>query len=165
VAPLLILFLTSLVQFALIYERQIGIENAVREAARRTAAIDFATSTPQQNATWAMSTLVTLLGNSQTHEAARDDIEVCILTPAAPDDIDVSGNPQAVVRVKESYRHPVFLPLIDIIIDGIDGVNDRALLVTTTVEFRVEQDPDTAQNIGTGAYARTNVTNTSPCVP
>jgi Flp pilus assembly protein TadG len=161
IVPILVLILGALVQFALIFERQIGIENATREAARRTATFAAPDAgTAQQNADWGLATLQTLLGNSQSHEASRDTIEVCIYTPSAPDDIDVSGNPQAMVRVKESYRHPVFLPIIDLIIDPIDGATDGALKITTSSTFRVEQTPGV--NIGAGAHAR-NYSDATAC--
>jgi Flp pilus assembly protein TadG len=161
VAPILILILAGLVQFALIFERQIGIENATREAARRTAtyaAPDVATA--QLNANWGRDRLIALLGNTQSHEASRDTIEVCVYTPAAPDDIDVAGNPQAMVRIRESYRHPLFLPIIDLIVDPIDGVTDGALKITTSSTFRVEQSPGV--NIAEGAHAR-NYSDSTAC--
>jgi len=162
VAPVILLLLLSLVQFAIIFERQIGITNAVREAARRTATFD--TPTPVEagtNAAWALTTLQTLLGNSQTHDASRDNIEVCIVTPAPPNDLDVSSNAQVVVRIKDSYRHPLFLPIITQILDGIDGVQDDSLLASTSSEFHVEQTG--SHDIGAGAYARTDLTNTNAC--
>lgn len=149
VAPIILLLLMGLVQFALIFERQIGIENAVREAARRTAALaapDVATA--QQNATWALGQLQTLLDNSQGHQAGRDTIEVCIYTPLV-NSSDPSGQKQVMVRIKETYRHPVFLPIIDLIIDPIDGTTDQSLAVSTSSVFHVEQSG--THDIGPGA--------------
>jgi Flp pilus assembly protein TadG len=162
VAPILIMLLAGLVQFALIFERQIGINNAVREAARRTATFDTPdVATAQTNATWALGQVQSLLANAQVHEASRETIEVCIVTPASPDDVDVANNAQVVVRITVSYRHPVFLPIVDLILDGIDGVTDRSLKASTTAQFRVEQTG--SHNVDTGAYARNN-SDTTPCV-
>ena len=83
VAPLLILLLAGLVQFALIFETQIGINNAMREAARRGAALttpDVATA--QANANWTLTELQTVLANAQNHDASQDTLEVCFFTPA-----------------------------------------------------------------------------------
>ena len=161
VAPILILILAGLVQFALIFERQIGIENATREAARRTATFAVPdVGTAGTNAGWGLTTLQTLLGNTQAHEPSRDTIEVCVYTPNPPDDIDVANQPQAMVRIKESYRHPLFLPIVDLIVDPIDGVTDGSLRITTSTTFRVEQA--TGVNIGAGAYARNN-SDTTAC--
>jgi hypothetical protein len=160
VAPVIILLLMGLIQFALIYERQVGITNAVREAARRTAALSVPdVATAQLNATWGLGQLQTLLGNSQAHEASRDDIEVCILTPASPDDVDVAGHHQVVVRITERYKHPLWLPIITQILDRIDGTTDQSLLASTSATFRVEQATDT--DIGTGAFARTSGVTTA----
>jgi Flp pilus assembly protein TadG len=162
VAPILIMLLAGLVQFALIFETQIGISNAVREAARRGATFETPdVGTAQTNATWTRTTLQSLLGNSQNHDASRDNLEVCIVTPAAPDDVDVSGNAQVVVRITASYRHPLFLPIVDLILDRIDGVTDQSLLASTSTEFRVEQTG--SHDIGSGAFARTS-SDTTPCV-
>jgi Flp pilus assembly protein TadG len=162
VAPIIILLLMGLIQFALIFERQIGINNAVREAARRAATFDTPDSaTASTNAAWTLTTLQSLLGNSQAHETSRDVIEVCIVTPAAPYDVDASGNEQVVVRIKASYRHPLFLPIVTQIIDGIDGANDSSLLASTSTEFHVEQAG--SHNIGTGGFARTT-SDATPCV-
>ncbi|MGH7175262.1 MAG: TadE/TadG family type IV pilus assembly protein, partial [Minisyncoccia bacterium] len=162
VAPIILLLLMGLIQFALIFERQIGIENAVREAARRTAALaapDDATA--QTNADWALLQLKTLLGNSQDHEASRDTISVCIFTPASPDNVDPSGNSQVMVKITESYRHPLWLPIVDLILDPIDGKTDQSLNVTTSSEFHVEQSG--SNSVGSSVYARTDPSDTSAC--
>ena len=167
VVPVILLLLLSLVQFAVIFERQIGITNAIREAARRTAALTTKDdATAQTNATWALGEAVALLGNSQTHESSRDNLEVCIVTPASPDDVDVAGHTQVVVRIKDVYKHPLFLPIITQILDGIDGSQDDSLLASATVEFHVEQqDYTTEANLpGGGGAARSNGT-TTPCTP
>jgi Flp pilus assembly protein TadG len=162
VAPIILLLLMGLIQFALIFERQIGIENAVREAARRTAALAAPNdATAQANANWAFLQLQTLLGNSQSHEASRDTISVCIFTPAAPNNVDPSGNSQVMVKITESYRHPVFLPIVDLILDPIDGKTDQALNVTTSSTFHVEQSG--SNTVSTNVYARTDTSDTTAC--
>jgi Flp pilus assembly protein TadG len=162
VAPIIILLLTGLTQFALIFERQIGIENAVREAARRTAALaapDDATALT--NAHWGFDQLTTLLGNSQSHESSRDKISVCIFTPASPNNVDPAGNSQVVVKITETYRHPLWLPIITQILDGIDGTTDQALAVTTSSQFHVEQAG--SNTVSNNIYWRTDSTDTTAC--
>lgn len=161
-APVILLLLMGLVQFALIFETQIGIENAVREAARETAALDVPdVTTAQTNATWALSRVQTLLGNVQNHNSSNDTLEVCIYTPATYTQ-DPSNQNQVMVRIKETYKHPVFMPIVNLIIDPIDGVTDQSLHVSTSSTFRVESTQTTQANIGTGAYAR-NTSDTSAC--
>ena len=68
VAPILILLLAALVQFALIFERQVGISNAVREAARRAATYDAKTpAEAQANAVWTLE--------DQTQAATAQDCD------------------------------------------------------------------------------------------
>ena len=141
VAPILILIVASIVQFGLIFQRQIGVENAVREAARRGATAATDSSTASTNAAWTLNELNTLLVNTQGHDPSDDrDLQACYYTPASPNDVDASGMKQVMVKVAAGYAHPVFLPLISLILDGIDGSNDGALRVDTSSEFRVEQN-------------------------
>ena len=68
-------------------------------------------------------------------------IEVCIGTPAA-NATDPAGNHQVDVRIKVWYRHPLFLPIVDLLLDNIDGTSDQSLLATNVTEFHVEQTGD-----------------------
>jgi Flp pilus assembly protein TadG len=141
VAPILILLVVGVVQFGVIFQRQIGIENAVREAARRGATLatpDGATAAT--NASWTLGELQTLLANTQGHDPTQDRaLKVCYFTPAAPDDFDASGNKQVMVNVAAGYAHPIFMPIISLIIDRIDGSADDALRADAASEFHVEQ--------------------------
>jgi len=146
VAPILLLIVASIVQLAIIFERQIGIENAVREAARRGATQATPdTTAASANAVWTLAQLNTLLGNTQTHEAGQDrGLQVCYVSPATA---DASGNMEVLVTVHAGYLHPVFLPLISNILDMIDGTPDGGLEVDTSSQFRVEQEG--SHDIGT----------------
>jgi hypothetical protein len=42
------------------------------------------------------------------------------------------------IRVEVQYAHPLFLPLVSIILDGFDGTGDGALRIGTAEEIRVE---------------------------
>jgi len=166
VAPVLILLPGGLVQFALIFERQIGIDNAIREAARRGATLDTDTTNMQANAAWTLDQARTLLANSQNYETNRSSIEVCFFTPAAHP-TDPASKSQVDVRVTDAYRHPLFLPIVSIFLDPIDGSNDQSLLATSRTQFHVEQTSTTPADIGLGAGSRVdeagNVT-TGSCV-
>jgi Flp pilus assembly protein TadG len=154
VAPLMILLLAGLVQFGIIFERQIGIENAVREAARRGATQDttLALGNAGTNASWTLAELQTLLGNTQAHDASLDiGLQACFFTPSGANATDPAGNHQVWVTVTAGYKHPLFLPIVDVILDGIDGVSDGRLRSNTSSTFKVEQEGD--NNIGVGACA------------
>lgn len=153
VATVMALLMGGLAQFGMIFERQIGINNAVREAARRGAALATPDgTTAAANAAWTLGQLQTLLGNSQTYDAtAARNLQVCFDTPAPPNDEDPAGNKQVVVTVTAGYEHPLFLPLIAGILDGLDGSRDNAFYLATSSTFRVEQSEDTPSvDIGSG---------------
>ena len=140
IAPLLILLIAALVQFGVIWERQIGINNAIRDAARIATTWDsYDTATAGTNAGQALIKVKSLLGNAQTYDESRMTIEVCIGTPSA-NPTDPSGRYQVDVRIKVAYRHPLFLPLVDLILDRLDGTSDQSLLASNVTEFHVEHD-------------------------
>jgi len=160
VAPVLILILAGLVQFALIFETQIGIDNAIREAARRGATLDTDTTNMQANANWTLGQAQTLIAASvQNYSTTRDTLEVCFFTPTA-NPTDPSGRSQVDVRVSDSYRHPLFMPIVDIFLDQIDGSTDQSLKASSKTEFHVEQTSTTPPDIGVGAAARSDGTVT-----
>src|SRR5205823_4798146 len=57
VLPILAVLLGAIYQFAIIFERQIGIQNAIREDARRGAALVTTDANVATNATWAFHEL------------------------------------------------------------------------------------------------------------
>lgn len=160
VAPVLILLLAGLVQFALIFETQIGIDNAIREAARRGATLDTDGTNMQANANWTLGQAQTLLAAGvQNYDSTRNTLEVCFFKPNA-NPTDPSGRVQVDVRVSDSYRHPLFMPIVNLFLDAIDGTSDQSLKASSTTEFHVEQSSSTPADIGAGAAARTDGTTT-----
>jgi len=153
VAPIMILIFAALVQFAFIYERQIGIENAVRDGARRAATfetLDAAEAGLNGPFTW---NLVfggggLMESNVQGYTSATPPVQsalVCYRTQTSAAGID-----SVMVEVSVGYSHPLFLPLIAQLLDPIDGVSDNALRVDTRSEFQVQNDPSTPSGVGAG---------------
>jgi Flp pilus assembly protein TadG len=145
VAPIMVLILVGLVQFAFIFERQIGIENAVRDGARRGATYVTTAATASTNASAIWATVFgsggLMLTNVQGYDSASPPVhnpQVCYRTGT-----DAAGNPALYVKVSVGYSHPLFLPIITQILDGIDGTSDNALRVDTSSEFQVQEDFDT----------------------
>ena len=153
VATIMVLLLAGLAKFGLIAERQIGIQNAVREAARRGATQATATAgAAATNATWTLGQLQTLLANAQGYEASHATVlKACFYTPSAPDNVDPAGNSQVWVRVQATYAHPLFMPLVNVIVDPLDGSTDNALAIAASATFHVEQTG--SNDIGSGACA------------
>ena len=148
VTPILLLIFGALVQFAFIFERQIGIENAVRDGARRAAtyetvdSIDAAVNGPF---TWS---LVFLSGGlMQTNVQGYDGLQAHDAKVCYRNQTGANGVSTVLVKVSVGYRHPLFLPLVSQLLDPLDGNSDGALNVDTSSEFQVQNDPTTATSV------------------
>jgi Flp pilus assembly protein TadG len=140
-APILLIVLLGIAQLGTILATQIGIANAVREAAREAAAIattsDGAAST---NGAWTSERLrLDLLPGVPSYDASR-----LVVSTSSPDTVcyspatDASGATGVVVRVDARYRHALWLPLVSGILDGIDGSADGSLGVDASEQMWVE---------------------------
>jgi len=146
VAPIMALILAGLVQFGFIFQRQIGIENAVRDDARRAATYTTDSTNAQlsssnaQDVAHRMWTLLVdtgglLRSNVSDYDATGAQLiasSVCYRTGT-----DAAGKSAVYVKTSVTYAHPLFLPLITQIVDGIDGYPDSALRISTSSEFQV----------------------------
>jgi len=141
VAPVLLLVLLATAQFGTILATQIGITNAVREAAREASVVPTTTADAAGvNGAWASDRLRSvLLPGAPSYDAARlvtsgdQSTEVCYRQAT-----DVVGAPEVLVQVRAAYRHALWLPVISEILDGIDGAHDGALSIAAVEEIRVE---------------------------
>jgi len=147
VLPILALLLLAIIQFASIFAAQIGVTNAVREAAR-IGAVTTPTTTEAQAAATATK-IYSLLTNSADGLLKRNVFEfnATNIVTSAPDDTEVcyrdasgSGGSSVFVKVQAGYRHPLFIPLLSGLLDGIDGVIDGGLRIGASEEMRVEND-------------------------
>jgi len=135
VTPILVLLVLAIFQFAYVLETQIGLTNAVREAARRAA-----TSPGLTNA----FTLEQLMGDGGSNAGLLADnipgYELGRVAPNPPDvricTFSVGGVTNYRVDISVTYNHPVFFP--------IPGTSDLATLTAAT-QMRIEQfDPPPA---------------------
>ena len=146
VVPVLFVIMLGIVQLGWIFTSQIGLTNSIREAARYAAT--QRTVTPGEAGTNGTATVAQLnlimprnvnfygAGNVSTASASY-----CEYT-------DPRGDPSVRVRVTVQYRHPLFMPVINSILDGIDGTSDNALLATAVEEMRVENTPPLTSSTG-----------------
>lgn len=142
VAPLLFLVLFSIIQFGFLLGGQIGFTNGVREATR------YASTMP---------ILVGVVGEVQVEDELRnralpkaipgyndanfDDTGPPVVSYCAytnPDHTASDPSYSIKVRVTATYKHSLFMPLVDLIVDAVDGVTDRKLTASVTEEMRVE---------------------------
>ncbi len=138
--PLMLIFL-GILQFGFIYGTQVGLTNAAREAARYAAA--SVTDTPAKasaNGPRVMTQLTTTMlpTNVQSYIAANlvtsgsPYTQVCYASYQDP-----SLKYSVRVTVDVEYKHPMIIPLIGAILDGLDGTTDNALRVGSRVEMTV----------------------------
>jgi Flp pilus assembly protein TadG len=152
ILPVLALIFLAIIQTAFIFAAQIGVTNAVREAARLAA-----TTTPTTLAAQAAgagsngSGVYQALTNTTTGFLKRNVFayssgslvtsgggpitEVCYVSFT-----DAAGKPAVKVKVEAYYRHPLFIPIVGAILDGIDGTSGDGFRVGSTEEMRVEND-------------------------
>jgi Flp pilus assembly protein TadG len=149
VLPVLMLVLMSIVQLGFMFAGQIGLTNAVREAAR------YGSLSPTQNTTNATANGAsvtayltgTVLPKDVPGYAAANvrSTSVTYCQYANP-----GGSSYSVrITVSVRYAHPLFIPLVGLILDPFDGASDGGLAVTSTESFRVENMPLNASEVST----------------
>ena len=147
VAVPLVLILAAILQFGFVLGAQVGITNAVREAARNAATLTtntaalaasngHATYLQLASATGLLAKNVQAYRSAQLATSGTPITEVCYTTY-----VDPAGSTQVKVKVEAYYRHPLFIPLVGALLDGIDGSSDSAFRVGASEEIRVENPP------------------------
>lgn len=139
VAPILLVIMLAIIQFGWIFTSQIGLTNSIREAAR------FAATNPTINVTQAGTNktatetqLTTILPRNVNFYAVGN---LSSGTATYCQYSDPSLRFAVRVRIAVQYRHPLFIPIIGPLLDGMDSVSDNALLVGAVEEMRVENSP------------------------
>ncbi|MBI3750508.1 MAG: pilus assembly protein [Chloroflexi bacterium] len=128
-APILILLLLAIFQFAFVLESQMGLTNAVREAARRAAADPYPTSGLVQ--AQLDSLLATNIQGFDPSRVASETVTFC--------DYQVDAMTNYRVDVDVRYKHPVFFPLLAFATDFVDGTpGNGAWDLTAKAEMRLE---------------------------
>jgi uncharacterized protein (UPF0333 family) len=143
VAPVLVLLFAAVVQFAVVFQTEMGLTNAVREAARQ------ATSAPGVYCSWVLDQAKPVSGsgllarNVQSFDSSRASVTVTI-SPV------LAGTPTyQVITVAVTYGHPVFMPVIAPMTDLIDGTPDGRWTLSRSVEMRVDPVQETGPAPGT----------------
>jgi Flp pilus assembly protein TadG len=143
--PMLLLLL-GIVQFALIYNAQVGLTNAIRDAARvgsTLTTIDNASAATTASTTY--SKLTTSLATYVSPYNASNLVtgsKACVSQHA-----DGAGSNPAFVKVTVIYDHPVVIPIVGAILDTIDGTADGAYRITVSTELRIDNPTQAAVSI------------------
>lgn len=145
-AIVLLLLLLAILQFAFIYNAQIGVANGVRDAARygsQLLANTNATADTAAGQTYAF--LSTSLGTYVAPYSPSNlgtGSQACFEPYTAP-----GAQPAVRVLVTAVYRHPLVVPLISTILDGFDSSSDGAFAMTTTLELRVDNPSEPVPSV------------------
>jgi len=157
VVPILVLIALAIFQFAFVIESQMGLTNAVREAARRVAATE-PTTAPQWGTTYNSWVRQQLCGPSIspcTGGLLEDNVQGfdssrLSTTPPNPSvtfcSYPAAGTTNYRVRVAVSYEHPLFFGLLAFATDLVDGnAGNNAWDLSASAEMRLENiDPTVA---------------------
>lgn len=138
VAPILILLIMAIFQFAFVLQAQIGLTNAVREAARRAAASTTTDATTLQTFTVAQlnGSSGLLASNVQGFTSSR----VAAGPSAALCEYTAGGITSDRVTVTIRYGYPIFFPLLAFATDAVDGTADNAWTLSASAEMRLEHN-------------------------
>jgi Flp pilus assembly protein TadG len=139
ILPIALLVLFGIIQFGFLFSSQIGMVNALRETAR------YASTSQVNDATGAN----TAGGNTCTYlktqaMAKMPGYESAFLGPASvtyqsyTDPHAGSPTYSVSLTVFAEYRHLLLVPLVNIILDGLDGSSDGRFRLGATETMRVE---------------------------
>lgn len=139
IAPLLFILLFGIIQFGITFGSHIGLTNAVREVARYASTAPRNSSlTNQINAVLPRSILAYSPGNTTSTTT------YCwYANPGSPTTYSWR------VNVQISYKHVLFVPLVGVFVDRIDGAPDNRLTTTAREEMHIEIPPLSKQPTGT----------------
>jgi Flp pilus assembly protein TadG len=137
IAPVLLLILFAIIQFGFLLGGQIGMTNGVREAARYASTVPNATAAQVKTELQDRALPRAIPGyNVVNFDAAASSVTYCAYQN--PNSTVAAPSYSIKVRVTAMYRHPLFVPLVSLVVDGVDGTADGKLKATVTEEMRVE---------------------------
>jgi Flp pilus assembly protein TadG len=145
ILPVFMLIFLGILQFGFLLSGHIGLINSVREAARYGS-----TSPTSDNPTAASNGANICTQIASNLQAGIAGYNPANLDKSAPDPrtrvlytsyTDPHGAPLTYsvrLTVQVQYRHPLLVPLVGVIIDGLDGASDGFLSLGASEVMRVE---------------------------
>ncbi len=133
ILPLVVVMFFGIIQFGFLFGGQIALVNAVREATR------YASTSPVNSDPTSQITNAVAREVPGYTGAATVAYSYCYYA----DPLLSSGTQTYSTRIHVSvtYGHPLFVPLVGRLIDGIDGTVDNKFTVTVGEDMRVESQP------------------------
>jgi hypothetical protein len=148
ITPILVLLVMAIFQFAFVIQSQMGLTNAVREAARRAAATPEAAPNWAALSTWAEGELCgdatapcdagLLEQNVPAFSAALlpADPTITYCTYAIAGSSGTLTNYQ--INIAVQYQHPLFFGLLAFATDAIDGTPNGRWDLSAAAQMRLE---------------------------
>src|SRR5512135_1686752 len=154
VAPILFLLLFGVIQIGLLFAGQNGLVNGVREATRRAATYRVNDASLSDSGIFtAVCTAVDNELNAQLSRALPGFTTTRLhrvvsyhweanpgVAPSGPVGSGSAGpqNYFLYVQVQASYDHPLYVPLVGILFDALDGKSDNAFTLSASEQMRIE---------------------------
>lgn len=136
ILPFVVVMFFGIIQFGFLFGGQIALVNAVREATR------YASTSPVNSNPTSQITNAVARGVPGYTGAATVAYAYCYYAdPALSNGTTTTPTYSTSIHVKVTYGHPLFVPLVGSLIDGIDGTSDNKFTVTVREEMRVESQP------------------------
>jgi Flp pilus assembly protein TadG len=145
IAPILFLLLFAVIQLGLLFGAQNGLVNAVRDSTRRAATYRV------NDASFDTTTFNGICAALRTELDGRLQREIPGFTVANrtstityewKSNNETTGTTYFLVaHIRVQYSHPLYVPLVSLILDGMDGSTDGALRLDANEQMRIE-NPD-----------------------
>jgi Flp pilus assembly protein TadG len=142
--PIALLILMGLIQFGFLFAGHIGVTNAIRETARfgSTSPVND-TATASSNAsgicTYLKGTAMTRVpGYSSANVVTSGGTQTTVSYASYTDPHSAPNTYSVRLTVHVEYKHPLLVPIVSAIIDGLDGSNDNSFQLGATEAMRVE---------------------------
>jgi Flp pilus assembly protein TadG len=130
ILPLVVVMFFGIIQFGFLFGGQIALVNAVRDATR------YASTSPVNSNPTSQITDAVARGVPGYTGTATVAYSYCYYAdPLAP--VTYSTR----IHVQVTYGHPLFVPLVGRLVDGIDGTVDNKFTVSVQEDMRVESQP------------------------
>jgi Flp pilus assembly protein TadG len=139
ILPIALLVLFGIIQFGFLFASQIGMVNALRETVR------YASTSQVSDSAAAATAKTNVCGYLSGQALAKmPGYESAFLGPSTVSYVSYTdphgGTPTYSVRltVYAEYRHLLLVPLVNVILDGLDGSGDGRFRLSATEAMRVE---------------------------
>src|SRR5437870_3155314 len=142
IAPILFTLLFGIIQFGFLFSGQTGLVNALRDTTRYAATYRVSDAPSVAAACSNVSTQLTNNLKAQLPGFASSRLHPTVTYTWVKNPDNTSYYVRATVSA--TYDHPLFVPLVGNIIDGLDGKTDNSFTIGGSEQMRIENPSLTA---------------------